>query len=230
MIIFSIFLASLFLLLVLIAYIHKDIQAIFLGDPAAKNILEVLTYPSLYATSMHRINHLLWSVRIPFIPRLLSQIVRFFTFIEIHPAARIGDALFIDHGDGVVIGETAEIGNNVILYHQVTLGGTGKEKGKRHPTIGNNVIIGAGSKILGNIRIGNNCKIGAGTIVLKNVPDHSTVVGNPGRIVSGTNKDMVESLDLGNVPDPIQENFIKLEKQIKTLQKQVKDLSANKKS
>lgn len=209
-----------------IAYYHGDVQAVFEGDPAAKNILEVLTYPGVYAVSMHRVNHVLWRMGIPFVPRLLSQIMRFLTFIEIHPGAQIGHSFFIDHGDGVVIGETAVIGDHVILYHQVTLGGTGKQKGKRHPTVGSHVIIGAGSKILGNIRVGEYCKIGAGTIVIHDVPDHSTVVGNPARVVSGQREESF--LNLGDIPDPLQENFVRLEKEISELKKKLARVSHGK--
>lgn len=162
----------------------EDIKAIFRNDPAAKNI-EFLLYPSLHATVVHRyISHVLYKLRVPFIPRLISQIMRFLTGIEIHPGVKIGRGFFIDHGIGVVIGETAEIGKNCVLFHNVTLGGTGKHKGKRHPTIGDNVLIGAGSILLGPIKIGNNVKIGANTFIInRNVPDNCTVVGIPARIV-----------------------------------------------
>lgn len=206
-------------LMIGIAFSYGDVQAVFEGDPAAKNIFEVLTYPGVYAISMHRVNHLIYRLGVPFLPRLLSQVMRFLTFIEIHPGAQIGKAFFIDHGDGVVIGETAVVGDHVILYHQVTLGGTGKQKGKRHPTIGSHVIIGAGSKILGNLKVGEYCKIGAGTIVIHDVPEHSTVVGNPARVVSGQKGDPF--LNLGDVPDPIQENFIRLEKEISELKREI---------
>ena len=149
-------------------------------DPAARNILEVIIlYPGFHILIYHRIAHFLYNHKIFFLARLISQIGRFFTGIEIHPGAKIGKRLFIDHGMGIVIGETAEVGNDCTIYHQVTLGGTGKDKNKRHPTVGNNVMIGAGSKILGPIYIGNNVKIGAGAIVLKNVEDNVTVVGTP---------------------------------------------------
>jgi len=208
-----------------VSFFSGDLRAIRQGDPAAGNLLDIITYPGLYAISFHRINHLLWLLGIPFFPRFFSQILRFFTAIEIHPGATIGKNFFIDHGDGVVIGETAEIGNNVIMYHQVTLGGTGKDKGKRHPTIGNNVIIGAGAKILGNIKVGNNCKIGAGTIVLKSVPDNSTVVGNPARVVSSHKENKVPDSNLGNVPDPMQESFKRLEDQLNEIKNNLKEHS-----
>lgn len=161
----------------------EDIKAIYKNDPAAKNI-EFILYPGWQAVTIHKlISHPLYKLKIPFLPRLISQIVRFFTGLEIHPGAKIGKGIFIDHGMGVVIGETAEIGDNVIMYHQVTLGGTGKHKGKRHPTIGNNVLIGAGATILGPIYVGDNAKVGAQSVVLQDVPAGATVVGHPARIV-----------------------------------------------
>jgi serine O-acetyltransferase len=163
--------------------IIKDIKAIYRNDPAVRNI-EFLLYPGLHAIIIHRFTHLLWKLKIPFLPRLLSQISRFLTGIEIHPGAKIGKGFFIDHGMGVVIGETTEIGENCVLFHNVTLGGTGKHKGKRHPTIGNNVMIGTGAILLGPIKVGNNVKIGANTFILmQDVPDDTTVAGTPGRIV-----------------------------------------------
>ena len=162
----------------------EDIKAIYRNDPAAKNI-EFLLYPGLHAIVVHRyISHPLYVIKIPFIPRLFSQIMRFLTGIEMHPGAKIGKGLFIDHGLGTVIGETAEIGKNCVLFHNVTLGGTGKHKGKRHPTIGDNVLIGTGAVLLGPINIGNNVKIGDETFIINcDVPDNCTVVGSPGRIV-----------------------------------------------
>jgi len=163
--------------------IIEDIKAIYRHDPAVRNI-EFLLYPGLHAIIVHRFNHFLWKLGIPFIPRLLSQISRFFTGIEIHPGSKIGKGFFIDHGIGVVIGETAEIGNNCVLFHNVTLGGTGKHKGKRHPTIGNNVMIGTGATLLGPIKVGNNVRIGANTFILmRDIPDNTTVCGTPGKIV-----------------------------------------------
>src|SRR4030066_1829271 len=158
--------------------IKQDFEAVFKMDPAAKNRLEVLiAYPGFQAVFLHRINHILWNAHVPVLPRLLSNIGRFFTGIEIHPGAKIGKGFFIDHGMGVVIGEAAEVGENALLYQGVTLGGTGKEKGKRHPTLGDNVVVGAGAKILGAITIGANEKIGANAVVVKSVPANSVVVG-----------------------------------------------------
>ena len=161
-----------------------DIKVIFEKDPAAKNVFEVLIYQGLWAIWIHRFAHILYKLRIPFFPRLISQIMRLFTLIEIHPGAQIGKRFFIDHGCGVVIGETTVIGDNVTLYQGVTLGGTGKEKGKRHPTIGDNVIIGANAIILGNISIGDNGRIGAGAVVTKSIPDNTTAIGNPAQILT----------------------------------------------
>jgi serine O-acetyltransferase len=173
----------------------EDIKAIYKNDPAAKNI-EFLLYPGLQSIIIHRyISHPLYKLKIPFIPRLISQIMRFLTGIEIHPGAEIGKGLFIDHGMGVVIGETAKIGNNCVLFHNITLGGTGKHQGKRHPTIGNNVLIGSGAIILGPIKVGNNVKIGANTFIInKNVPDNCTVVGDPGMIVKLNGKKVKKEL------------------------------------
>lgn len=164
--------------------LRYDIKNIMKNDPAARTALEVLLlYPSIHVMIYHRLAHALYKRKFFFLARLLSQLGRFFTGIEIHPGAKIGRGLFIDHGMGVVIGETTEIGDNVTIYHGVTLGGTGKEKGKRHPTIGNNVVIGTGAKVLGPIKIGNSAKIGANTVVLTDVPANATAVGIPARIL-----------------------------------------------
>lgn len=163
--------------------ILEDIRAIYENDPAARNI-EFLLYPGWHAITIHRFCHLLWKLKVPFLPRLLSQISRFMTGVEIHPGAKIGKGFFIDHGMGVVIGETSEIGDHCVLFHNVTLGGTGKHKGKRHPSVGNNVTIGTGAILLGPIEIGDNVRIGANTFIfMHDVPDSATVVGCPGRIV-----------------------------------------------
>lgn len=166
-------------------FFGKEVRATLERDPAATGALSViLTYPGLHALFMHRIARFFHLLGMPFFARVISQIARWMTGIEIHPGAKIGEGLFIDHGMGVVIGETSEIGKNVTLFQGVTLGGTGKEKGKRHPTLGNNVIVGAGAKVLGNIRIGNNVTVGANAVVIRDVPANSTVVGVPGRILS----------------------------------------------
>lgn len=167
--------------------LRSDFQIIFERDPAARNWLEVICcYPGLHALALHRVAHWLHGRRVSFLPRLISHLGRFFTGIEIHPGATLGRGLFIDHGMGVVIGETAIVGDYCLIYQNSTLGGTGKETGKRHPTLGNNVIVGAGAKVLGNIEIGNRVRIGAGSIVLRHVPSDCTVVGVPGRIISRT--------------------------------------------
>ena len=159
--------------------IIEDIRAIYRNDPAVRNI-EFLLYPGFHAIAAHRINHFLWNLGVPFIPRLLSQIVRFLTGLEIHPGATIGKGFFVDHGAGLVIGETAEIGDNCVLFHNVTLGGTGKHKGKRHPTLGNNVLVGTGAILLGPISVGNNVKIGANSfVVMRDIPSNCTVAGTP---------------------------------------------------
>ena len=164
--------------------IKKDIEYIIENDPAARTKLEVfLLYPSIHARLAHMISHFLYKKNLLFLARLISQIARFLTGIEIHPGATLGAGILIDHGMGVVIGETAELGDRITIYQGTTLGGTGKEKGKRHPTVGNNVVIGAGSKVLGNIKIGSNSKIGANSVVLDDVPEGATVVGIPGKVV-----------------------------------------------
>lgn len=206
--------------------IRRDYKAVFEMDPAATNGFTVIfAYPGFHAVLSHRINHFLWKIHIPFIPRLFSNIARFLTGIEIHPAAKIGAGFFVDHGMGVVIGETAEIGKNVLLYQGVTLGGTGKEKGKRHPTLGNDVVVGAGTKILGPITIGNNVKIGANSVVLKSIPDNSIVVGVPGRITKKkiirmtTEEGLVEVMD--HFPDPMSEKLEDMESKFNELTKRM---------
>ncbi|SMB88559.1 serine O-acetyltransferase [Thermanaeromonas toyohensis ToBE] len=211
--------------------IKRDIQVIFERDPAARSVLEViLCYPGFHAILLHRIAHFFWRKGFKLLARLISQFNRFLTGIEIHPGARIGKGLFIDHGMGVVIGETAEIGDNVTLYQGVTLGGTGKEKGKRHPTIGNNVVIGAGAKVLGNICIGDNVKIGAGSVVLRDVPANCTVVGVPGKIVVRDGRNIadaqVSEIDLRHedLPDPVAEMLLCLQRQIQRLERRIEEL------
>lgn len=198
--------------------IREQIDVIFREDPAARSVLEVLIcYPGLHAVLIHRAAHKLYSSGLTFFARVLSQIARAITGIEIHPGATIGRRFFIDHGMGVVIGETAVIGDDVILYQGVTLGGTGKEKGKRHPTLGNHVVVGTGAKVLGNITLGNNVKIGAGSVVVHPVPDDSTVVGIPGRIVR-TRGQVVDDLEHGQLPDPEGDSIEDLRKRIEALE------------
>ncbi|MBT9168204.1 MAG: Serine acetyltransferase [Syntrophomonadaceae bacterium] len=200
-------------------WLKKDISAIFERDPAAKSFWEVvLCYPGLHAILLYRLAHSLHKRGLILLPRVISQIARLVSGVEIHPGAKIGDGVFIDHGMGVVIGETAEVGDNVTLYQGVTLGGTGKEKGKRHPTVGNNVVIGTGAKILGPIVIGDYAKIGAGSVVLNNVPANTTVVGVPGRVVIYEGE-RISSVDLNHedLPDPVAEMLHCLQKQIDDL-------------
>jgi serine O-acetyltransferase len=208
------------------AVIREQIETIFREDPAAKSVLEIiLCYPGFHAVLMHRLAHRLYRANIPTLPRFISQISRFFTGIEIHPGATIGRRFFIDHGMGVVIGETAEIGDDVLLYQGVTLGGTGNEQGKRHPTIGNKVVIGTGAKVLGSIRVGNNVKIGAGSVVVRPVPDYSTVVGIPGRIVRSRSADS-GVLEHGQLPDPEGQEISDLKERVAALEELVKTLAA----
>ena len=182
--------------------IIDDIKVVFDRDPAAKSVFEVIfMYPGFHAIVLHRIAHSLWKLKIPILPRMISAFNRFLTGIDIHPGAQIGKRFFIDHGMGVVIGETTIIGDNVLLYQGVTLGGTGKEKGKRHPTLGNDIVVGSGAKVLGNITVGDNVKIGAGSVVITNVPADSTAVGVPARIVRKGERHPEESLQHGKLPD-----------------------------
>jgi serine O-acetyltransferase len=189
---------------------REDVAAVFASDPAARSYLEVLLlYPGLHAVWMHHLSHWLWQHRMRFLARYVSQIARLFTGIEIHPGAELGRRLFIDHGMGTVIGETAIVGDDVTLYQGVTLGGTGKEKGKRHPTLGNNISIGSGAKLLGNITVGDNCRVGAGSVVLRSVPANSTIVGVPGHIVLRDGKRVVIT-DPKDIRDPLSDVIIKL--------------------
>jgi serine O-acetyltransferase len=185
-----------------LAVLRADVQAIFANDPAATTLPEVLLYPGLHAIVLHRLAHYLWRRKVPFVPRLVSQIARFLTGIEIHPGATIGRGFFIDHGMGVVIGETAEIGNNVVLYQGVTLGGTGKQRGKRHPTLEDNVVVGVGAKVLGAITICEGARIGGGAVVVKDVPPHATAVGVPARIVAQRDPATGTSRRVEDLPDP----------------------------
>jgi serine O-acetyltransferase len=205
----------------LFQFVREDISAVFESDPAAGSYLEVLLcYPGLHALWFYRINHWLWGCNLRLLARWFSQWARLFTGIEIHPGARIGHRLFIDHGMAVVIGETSVIGDDVTMYQGVTLGGTGKEKGKRHPTIGNRVIIGSGAKVLGNITVGDNCRIGAGSVVLRSIPDNSTIVGVPGHIVLRNGKRVVIS-DPKEISDPMSDLFIRLAAEVHQIREQL---------
>jgi serine O-acetyltransferase len=208
--------------------VREQVETIFREDPAAKSVLEVvLCYPGFHAVLLHRVAHRLYSVKLYLIARILSNINRFLTGVDIHPGARVGRRFFIDHGMGVVIGETAEIGDDVLVYQNVTLGGTGKERGKRHPTIGNHVVVGTGAKVLGNIRIGDHVKVGAGSVVIRPVPDHSTVVGVPGRIVR-TRVDGAmagDELEHGRLPDPEGQAIDDLTRRIEELEQIVRTLA-----
>ena len=204
--------------------LRADFKIVFERDPAARNWLEVLTcYPGLQALAFHRVAHWLWNVGLPFIPRFLSHISRFVTGIEIHPGATIGQGVFIDHGMGVVVGETAIIGDSCLIYQGVTLGGTGKESGKRHPTLGTNVVVGAGAKVLGNIQVGNDVRIGAGSVVLREVPSDCTVVGVPGRVVYRAGE-RVGPLDHDCLPDSEAQVIRALVDRIEGLEQQIEDL------
>jgi serine O-acetyltransferase len=208
----------------LISWIREDVATVLERDPAAKSRLEVfLCYSGLHALWFYRINHWLWNRGFFLLGRWLSQCARFLTGIEVHPGARIGRRLFIDHGMGVVIGETTIIGDDVTMYQGVTLGGTGKEHGKRHPTIGDNVVIGGGAKILGNVTVGKNCRIGAGSVVLRNVPDDSTVVGVPGHIVFRNGKRVVIT-DPKQINDPLSEALAAVATEVNKLRERVHKL------
>jgi serine O-acetyltransferase len=211
--------------------LRADFHAVFERDPAARSAVEVLlAYPGFHAIVMHRVAHSLGHLGIPVLPRWLSHVNRFLTGIEIHPAAEIGPGFFIDHGMGVVIGETTQIGSNVTLYQSVTLGGTGKEVGKRHPTIGSNVVVSVGAKVLGAIEIGDHVKIGAGSVVLTSVPSHSTVVGVPGRVVATVDPATQERRRVEVLPDPeaemlqyLQQKIIELEARLAWLERAADD-------
>lgn len=212
----------------------EDMDVVFEQDPAARTYFEVFfTYSGLHAVWAYRISHRFYKWKLYFIARAISQIARFLTGIEIHPGAKIGKRFFIDHGMGVVVGETCEIGDDVTIYQGVTLGGTGHEKGKRHPTIKNNALIATGAKILGNITIGEHSKVGGGSVVLKDVPDHSTVVGIPGRIVKQNGKrvnEKKEKLDHHKLPDPITDRCDELQKEINQLKAEIEKLKEGKQS
>jgi len=215
-------LIAIFLAIFISVVFRGEVKATQERDPAAKNKLEILLlYAGLHAVIAYRISHFLWLKQVPFLPRLISQTSRFFTGIEIHPGAQIGQGLFIDHGMGVVIGETAIVGDNVTLFQGVTLGGTGKETGKRHPTLGDNIVVGAGAKVLGNINIGSNSYIGANAVVLKNVPSNATVVGVPGRVTRQEGKKIDFMMDHVHVQDPVMIHLKDLIKRMKTTEEKL---------
>jgi serine O-acetyltransferase len=207
--------------------VRSDIDAVFENDPAARSWFEVVfTYAGLHAIWSHRVAHFFYRHQLFSIARLISQVSRFFTGIEIHPGARIGSKLFIDHGMGVVIGETCEIGDEVVIYQGVTLGGTGKEKGNRQPTIGNRVVIASGAKVLGSFTVGDNTNIGANSVVLREIPPNSTVVGIPGRIVKRNGMKIGDRLDHTNLPDPLIETFRYMQKEINELKAELELLKS----
>lgn len=226
--------------------LKRDIQVVFDRDPAARSTAEVLLcYSGLHAIWLHRVSHYLYRRGWILLPRLISNFGRFLTGIEIHPGATIGEGLFIDHGTGIVIGETAELGQNVTLFQGVTLGGTGKEKGKRHPTIGNHVVVGSGAKVLGSLRVGDHAKIGAGSVVLQDVPPHSTVVGIPGTVVCRYGKKIADfcddialdnddddedvDLDHNDLPDPVAEMMMCMQRHINRLETRIEQLETEQK-
>lgn len=209
--------------------LRADIKAVKERDPAARNSFEILfMYPSVCALFWHRIAHRLLKLNMKFLARLISQLTRFFTGIEIHPGAKIGKGVFIDHGMGVIIGETAEVGDGCTIYQGVTLGGTGKDVGKRHPTIGRNVMIGAGAKVLGPFTVGDNSKIAANAVVLNPVPPNCTCVGVPARVVKKDNIKVYDNLDQTHIPDPVSQELCKLLHKIKNLEKEIEKLKETK--
>ena len=206
--------------------LKDDLKAVFDRDPAVRNIFEIfLCYPGFHAMLFYRLSHRLWMRKFYLLGRFVSHLGRFFTGIEIHPGAKIGRGFFIDHGMGVVIGETAEIGENCTLYHQVTLGGTSWAKEKRHPTLGNNVVVGSGAKILGPFTVGDNAKVGSNSVVVKEVPPNGTVVGVPGRLVMSGEKTTGVDLQHGNLPDPVAKVVSCMMDQIHNLEKKVGELT-----
>ncbi|MCI7767490.1 MAG: serine O-acetyltransferase [Oscillospiraceae bacterium] len=204
----------------LIEHFKADIESVKQRDPAAKNTLEIiLTYSGLHAVAAYRVSHYFYQKRLFLTARVISQLARFFTGIEIHPGAKIGKGLFIDHGMGVVIGETTEIGDNCLIYQGVTLGGTGKDHGKRHPTLGNNVMVGSGARVLGPFKVGNNVKIAANAVVLEAIPDNCTAVGVPARIARCNGKP-TSDLDQVHIPDPVAQELCKLSVRLGRLEKE----------
>lgn len=209
-----------------ITKVKEDINVIYEKDPAAGNLLEViLCYPGLHALIAYRFAHRLYKWKIPLIPRMISYLTRIVTGIEIHPAAKIGRRFFIDHGEGVVIGATTIIGDDVLIYQQVTLGGTGKEQGKRHPTLGNNVIVGAGAKVLGNITLGDFVRVGAGSVVVEDVDAYSTVVGIPGRVVHRKIIDDNGVLMHNRIPDPVKCELNRLKYEVQDLKEKIENMT-----
>jgi len=208
------------------SHLKDDLRAVFDRDPAVRSVFEIFfCYPGFHAMLFYRLAHWFWNHQFKFLGRFVSHLGRFMTGIEIHPGARIGRGFFIDHGMGVVIGETAEIGENCTLYHGVTLGGTSWAKEKRHPTLGDNVIIGSGAKVLGPFKVGNNSKIGSNSVVVKEVPESATVVGIPGRIVISGEKKAGIDLEHGDLPDPVAKAFTCLVEQIGRLEERVETLT-----
>lgn len=209
------------------AQIKRDIQAVFERDPAARSVTEVLLcYSGLHAIWWHRVAAHCWKWGLPLTARVISQLARWLTGIEIHPGAKIGDGLFIDHGMGVIIGETAEIGNNVTLFQGVTLGGTGKEHGKRHPTIGNNVLVGAGAKVLGSFTVGDNSLIGSNAVLLQPLPDNATAVGVPAEVVR-VNGRRPEPLEHDKMPDPVHECLETMRQRMEAVEKRLQEMEGN---
>ena len=207
-----------------------DIRAIKKRDPACRSYFEgILLYAGFRAIFDYRVAHFFYKIKFYFIARLISQTSRFFTGIEVHPGAKIGRGFFIDHGAAVVIGETTEIGDNCTIYQAVTLGGTGKDTGKRHPTLGDDVLIGAGAKVLGPVKIGSHSKVAAGAVVLSDIPEHATAVGVPARVVKICNERVCETLDQVNIPDPIAQEISRLEKELRRMEKRVRELEGEKK-
>lgn len=215
--------------LLVTVFFKQEIESSKEKDPAAKSFIEiVLLYPGLHAIIAYRIAHALYKKKIPFLPDMISKIARFFTGIEIHPAAQIGRGCFVDHGMGVVIGETAIVGENVTFFQGVTLGGTGKEIGKRHPTLGDNIVVGAGAKILGNITIGSNSYVGANAVVLQSVPENTTVVGVPGRITKQDGKKIDRMMDHIHVLDPVMQKMEEMQERIDSLESKLNDKAGGK--
>ena len=211
----------------MIARITEDIRTVLDRDPAARNALEVLlTYPGLHAIWFHRVSHFLWTNGLKLLARLLSHVARFLTGIEIHPGATIGRRFFIDHGGGVVIGETAEVGDDVLMFQGCTLGGTSNEPVKRHPTVEDNVVIGAGAVLLGPITVGEHSKIGGGSVVLDDHPPHSTIVGVPATSTDETTDDDLGALEHGDLPDPLHSEFEDLNEELTTLRERIDDLES----